>query len=129
MCAAVEWGYAGDRPRASGEYREGVPEPALGRIVNGSPVEVTLSRLKGRRGIGGWDGVGILEEAVNGAYTCAEGGPRIGQSWIVSHLEGLVLDSSVAAFSDYLTRRCPVRSPSLSVTLPSCVFPVALSMV
>lgn len=83
--------------------------------------------LKAEEELGG--GVGILEEAVSGTHTCTEGGSRIGQSRIVSHLEGLVLNSSIAAFNAYLTRRCPAPSPSLSITLPSRVFPVALFMV
>lgn len=54
---------------------------------------------------------------------CTEDGPRIGQSRTGKSLEGLLLNSSFAAFSDYLIDRGPVPSPLTFYDITLLYFP------
>lgn len=107
-------------PGHLGSTEKGRPSRPLAQLqmVCGGDTEPDL---RAEEELGGGGGAGILEEAVSGAYTCVEAGPRLGQPRIASHLEGLVLNSSVAAFDDYQTRRCQSRPRhSLSLSPRAC---------
>lgn len=107
-------------PGHLGSTEKGRPSRPLAQLqmVCGGDTEPDL---RAEEELGGGGGAGILEEAVSGAYTCVEAGPRLGRPRIASHLEGLVLNSSVAAFDDYQTRRCQSRPRhSLSLSPRAC---------
>lgn len=95
----LRWRQAQGIGRGGGQKRGA--QAGAWQIENGFPVEVMLSQSYRQKRNWGWGWSGHFGGG-SGVGMCTEDGPHVGQPRIGKSLEELVLNSSFAAFSDYL---------------------------